>query len=997
MDGIEESIVQQVVTNGAIEESMEQERAKSYVSTQEIEYKIFNDNSYDYTTVTMTVPLKNEISSEIVEPGIVNIEPILHSRNTEHLHENMEYHTGSDHDHEQSIVHVDRKTQVKEIVPDQDETLVQPLVIIPKEDHWMNALDISGNEQTPIIAIYNVPSFENSSSYVFPQFFNQPSHVQNNEHCYIKHEVNGVDDQMIIHKVNSNMQCQLCGKLKSGKGSLVKHIMKKHKSDDVRCIECDAVLPETGGQNIHHHFNNSHALAKCCVCNKTVSWSHMKNHMKEHIGNFYGLKTYKCALCDYVSASTEQFKIHMMGVHVISDDRPLRCPLCSLRGRPPKITPPEMFTHIEKHHIDQTPYKCPLCPCEMHGKSQYQNHVLSHKTVKCLVCKEYTTQYSDSNSFEWEMHVKNCGTLLLCPLCQSALYSEETLKAHLEKCIHNKSIQSYKQDKIKRTLPKKTKCPKESGIVPGKYLCTLCNELFESAERRTQHTLRVHTAKRNWMCIVCGTNIQNDKLAVKHIEMHMTMRCSICNLGDIATCDELLQHITLNHSTTTKCTQCDQIHDNIKSLANHIVQHGPKRKCPTCQKYYKFTFSDDAQYFRSNHIFKHTLTLTPLQCCFCEYQANKKELFTLHLKSHMRQSRGYRVNSVSSTYDCQLCTAGFATMLQLCKHTLERHADRKARCAFCSVQVNSKELAKHLISAHTCIKCPLCEETFGSNYAESQLDFLHHLVTHIPSVQCPLCSSDFDDDSICRHITTEHASKDSNVCPICNFSCYEDNENGDLKSHLRDEHFKSSSTCPICKLPSVRNNSTHLAKHRIYTCRICNEQNASGVYAIQGVESFFVKHMSIHQALCKDIVSECPFCRKPFPSEEELGIHLPSHLKEPSKIKHVAVRPQSPVAHPKPAFVDESERYLGVNNNNNTTSELANLLNMPDPGLKTRKKETSYNVDENENLIIRDSTAECRVMLGKVDPAEYACLYCGRLFVKLETEKEKVCNKCKTF
>ncbi len=332
MDDQEESIMQQVVAYDDICKNMGQEQTESVVNSRDVEYEIIdNKESHEYPSVNMMmVSVTHMDSVGEVKPDVINIQPVLQDTVIERLHAKDE--TLMSKDSAQDIIHSDNKIQVQQVLSRQEETLVPHFVIFPRQDDQLNYQGASGNDQN-VVPFYDFPSCENNDPCADNQAFYQQSHELNSLH--VKQEIFSEVDDRSAWEVN--LQCPICSKMKLSKEKLVRHIMSKHKSENVGCVKCNFVLPKKGALNIHYHVINRHTLVKCCLCDQKVSWAEVQNHMRNHVGEVSDMKTYKCSLCDYVSASIAQYKNHMMGVHVIPNRQAVKCPLCAFGEPPSKV------------------------------------------------------------------------------------------------------------------------------------------------------------------------------------------------------------------------------------------------------------------------------------------------------------------------------------------------------------------------------------------------------------------------------------------------------------------------------------------------------------------------------------------------------------------------------------------------------------------------------------------------------------------------------------
>ncbi|XP_071959190.1 uncharacterized protein [Antedon mediterranea] len=147
-----------------------------------------------------------------------------------------------------------------------------------------------------------------------------------------------------------------------------KNEVEKHSSVHQKCDGVDIAQP------LNDTDTEECISFSCNMCNTIVqSQDDLETHMKIH------MKTYKCQLCDYSSATANGVKNHMK-FH--SKDRPHKCPLCKFSGAYPQSLRAHMKTHMQEYNFSlpatSEVFKCKLCGYTCSHLPSLKSHMWKH-------------------------------------------------------------------------------------------------------------------------------------------------------------------------------------------------------------------------------------------------------------------------------------------------------------------------------------------------------------------------------------------------------------------------------------------------------------------------------------------------------------------------------------------------------------------------------------------------------------------------------------------
>lgn len=253
--------------------------------------------------------------------------------------------------------------------------------------------------------------------------------------------------------------------------------------------------------------------------------------------------------------------------------------------------------HEREHHSDQI-------------KQIKRNKV--PKNFKCSHCeKTLTSNRSLANHLITHAGNEN---LYSCTICDKKVKSAGRLRVH-EK-THAK-LQEESQESFRCTFKDCTKTFKHKDSLNTHLLghdpnvkrlqCDSCTASFLTEPRLKRHQRLVHIAPKQFMCNVCGSQLNSNSALRDHINSHTGNR-------------------------PYKCDECSKCFTHDCLLRNHKrIHNGKKVTCPIegCDRSYTYLIDLQRHKFSAHGIYtkKHI-------CPICEKVYSERKLLRKHMESH---------------------------------------------------------------------------------------------------------------------------------------------------------------------------------------------------------------------------------------------------------------------------------------------------------------------------------------------------------------------------
>jgi len=180
----------------------------------------------------------------------------------------------------------------------------------------------------------------------FPKSCGDCGVVMPTKHQFVRH----VNTQHGTAFQESNVPCEICGKLVKNKYTLKQHVKLVHekKKGEFACDQCGKVLKSKGSLDYHKRTHTGEFAYRCDECGR----GHMRyDKMMECLAEHQGIHKYQCPHCEYKSNQLGYYKKHLT-TH--SDAKPFTCPICGHNSS----TSTNLNGHTKKVH------KITLCQAE---------------------------------------------------------------------------------------------------------------------------------------------------------------------------------------------------------------------------------------------------------------------------------------------------------------------------------------------------------------------------------------------------------------------------------------------------------------------------------------------------------------------------------------------------------------------------------------------------------------------------------------------------------
>jgi KRAB domain-containing zinc finger protein len=409
----------------------------------------------------------------------------------------------------------------------------------------------------------------------------------------------------------------------------------------------------------------------------------------------------------------------------------------------------------------------------------------------------------------------------------------------------------------------------------GYFKCPFCQRAFEYFDSVNMHIGKIHgpgktkTKENIEKCEACFSDKKSLSAHISKDHSQVTINmCQICGLS---------------YNIMYKCKH---------SLKENSHVHEGKPTEPENQIKEKFQQEDPLNISNSNSVdlerdqfvlekneHKDTFKCGYLRCPFCLIDFSRKQ----SLDIHVRKLHGAK-KPIENFEKCESC---FSDKKSLNAHVSKAHIGSKLhRCQICGFRYKNKlELKKHIIDVHEEKKAPLNEENACSlcigRFNDKEDLLKHYAAVHERPQKCETCGKEFTGiGNLNKHIARVHAGKEKNhinevhegemdkrhKCSLCTFSFkYKKN----LQVHLHTVHEgKNPFQCSICcNIFTDRNLlKEHVLTvhegHKPYKCDICL--------------SIFNKKYSLktHIESVHEGKFDCVICGSRFINEKKLHHHI---------------------------------------------------------------------------------------------------------------------------
>jgi len=302
-----------------------------------------------------------------------------------------------------------------------------------------------------------------------------------------------------------------------------------------------------------------------------------------------------------------------------------------------------------------------------------------------------------------------------------------------------------------------------------KFSCSICGNLFKTAQSLKGHVNFQHTEKvRNLQCSECPKNFYDKRILNLHVRfVHRKDRpysCGLCTKGFCTKTDRdrhIRRHLGERH---LKCSLCDYKTTNVSNLNVHLEVHArnPTYSCTKCSFVYPTNLALLRHYLKV-HVGSDQ---NYLQCFFCGINKRNIEATETHCRIHTKEQ----------PYFCEKCPKEFAEESNLKKHVLCCHHNgsrppaRQAKCDMCGVWVTMRSLNRHIRRRHlrgemfSCTKCAF-------KYPTELEMWRHYLKDHAGSeediLECLFCEKQFNTLLKLEDHIGGHVGEQIYFCSIC--------------------------------------------------------------------------------------------------------------------------------------------------------------------------------------------------------------------------------------
>ncbi|KAG7298318.1 hypothetical protein JYU34_017918 [Plutella xylostella] len=355
------------------------------------------------------------------------------------------------------------------------------------------------------------------------------------------------------------------------------------------------------------------------------------------------------------------------------------------------------------------------------------------------------------------------------------------------------------------------------------------------------------------MCVLCSRSFEDPK----DFRDHFDNDHKVFNIKD--TVLHLNESILKVDCTDLCCRLCDQLFDDVDSVANHLSAEHDKK------------ISNDGFLFQ---IYK--FGPDKWVCAYCNEKFMCLRALSRHTASHFRN------------FVCPTCGKKYTFDTDLTKHIKNKHSN-VLPCVKCRQTFQcDKQLKEHMDESKSCwpYKCMYCAERFRSHSIKTtHMENIHGIAARI--FKCTVCPLEFVSSKLFRdHYTKEHTDKF--VCSICNEKF---GSKYILKMHYDRHTGHKEFKCDVCgkdflrKCQLVQHYWAHREDKR-FECKLCDKKFNQKVTWKDDIQDAMRKNtMTVLEYATaypfrlpeRDVM--CVLCSRSFEDPKDLRDHFDNHHK----------------------------------------------------------------------------------------------------------------------
>ncbi len=308
----------------------------------------------------------------------------------------------------------------------------------------------------------------------------------------------------LLDKHSNDTMCTICpsefrvGYIEADVGivpsqDLVSHIIEHQKRYDKRkCPSCHHYhkMPAVRWQNTNSLINHNITLGKmeCCFCNYThvVDMKLMRLHLLHK-------HEQEIRHAHFVKKTRPKTYKKRKGKSTGKSDRIWKCRMCEWTRTGQKGL---LLAHFIHEHTQTIGPTCVICNAEITLDKIGLDHILSHTTILCALCKQ--EDLPTIPALEQHLTEKHSEVLCLCPVCEAHINKPENIVSHMVN--HQRETNKHKcptclqYHKVPTQMSSSSKIKDSTLMVHntklGALQCSLCE--YTCFTRNGYATMKVH-------------------------------------------------------------------------------------------------------------------------------------------------------------------------------------------------------------------------------------------------------------------------------------------------------------------------------------------------------------------------------------------------------------------------------------------------------------------------------------------------------------------------